>query len=90
MHCPSLQVNSPSLHPVSFKRLLYDSPLVLQVLLSFAMVQLCEPRAKEEKAASDIAVVFVVCCVSICQEEIVSIYFIMLFLRPRSSTLPDP
>ena len=63
---------------------------MLQVLLSFEMVQLCEPRAKDVNGASDIAVVFFDCCVSICQEDIVSIYLIMLFLRPRSSTLPDP
>ena len=62
---------------------------MLQVLLSLAMVQLCEPRAKEEKVASDIAVVFFATS-SICQEEVASLYLIMLVSMPRSSTWPDP
>ena len=89
MHCPFSQVKLPTKQPVSFKRLLYDFPLVLHVKLSFVMVQFWEPRAKEENKASEIADVFLDTSL-ICHERLAPSYSIMLVLTPRSCTEPSP
>ena len=88
MHCPFSQVKLPTKQPVSFKRLLYDFPLVLHVKLSFVMVQFWEPRAKDENKASELADVFLDTSL-ICHERLAPSYSIMLVLTPRSCTEPS-
>ena len=88
MHCPSLQVNSPSLQPVSFNTLVYGFPLLLHSTLSFSINHSWVPKANEANEASVTAIVFCECSVSFHAMFLLS-YSMRVVSSPSSWTAPD-